>query len=128
MCGGMGEGERAGVHAPAWLYPCLTPLSNQPPPLTPYPTHLPTTRPHLNSSHLGHIIKSAGPGAQVAEGYESLPGSVGMRDKSPEGGGMELLSPLTPGFICGGTLLLGPPITLSRQPEFICTPPPPPPS
>lgn len=89
-----------------------SPLSATPTPPPPHPASSPP--PHLNSSHLGHIIKSAGPGAQVAEGYESLPGSVGMRDKSPEGGGMELLSPLTPGFICGGTLLLGPPITLSQ--------------
>lgn len=73
-------------------------------PASPFSAPLPSSSPppRLNSSHLRHIIKSAGLGAQVAEGYESLPGTGRMRDKSPEGGGLELLSPLTPGFICGG--------------------------
>jgi len=67
-------------------------------PLPPLPD-LPLPFPFLHSSQHRHIIKSAGLGAQVAEGYESLPKPGRTRDKSPGGGGLELLYPLTPRFI-----------------------------
>lgn len=41
------------------------------------------------------VIKSAGQGAHVAEGYESLSATGRKRNKSPEGGGLQLLFHLT---------------------------------
>lgn len=71
------------------------------PPLPPLPSLSPLLLSALIPSFHWHIIKSVGLGAQVAEGYESLPGTGRMRNKSPGGGGLELLSPLTPGLIQG---------------------------
>lgn len=96
-----------------WLYHSLTPSSQS-------PSSPPSC---LNSSHHWHIINNTGLVAQVPEVYESFPKPGRMKDKSPGGGRLELLSPLTPELIWGETLLLGLSITLSRWPEFICAAP-----
>lgn len=94
-------------------------------PLPPLPNLPPLLLPASISPTIGTLIKELG---RVPKWLRAMSHSPGLEERGinhlrEEGWNFSLPSHLGS---FRGTLLLGPPITLSRRLEFICTAPPPP--